>query len=208
MSGLHVFRGETSIPYESSLERDYLIRLDFLPGVLDVIPQPVAIEFKTPQGRSFAYTPDYLVYFRLGDLNYLDYPKPLLVEVKPQSEWRSHWREWLPKWKAAYRYALEQGWQFRIMDESRIRDLALENIQFLSRYRRMQFAPEDCMQVLETLRRAESTTIDYLLGRHFVGPWRAEGIALVWHLIAMHRIDCDISRPLNDATEVWIGEHG
>jgi hypothetical protein len=47
-------------------------------------------------------------------------------------------------------------------------------------------------------------TVDYLLARHFPGIYRAEGIAHLWHLLATRKIDCDISRPLNMFTEVWV----
>jgi hypothetical protein len=205
VSGIHAFRGETAIPYESTLERDFLIRMEFQLGVLDVIPQPVEIPFTLPNGRSFTYTPDYFVFFRASRRSYSKYPMPLLVEVKPQSEWRTHWRQWLPKWKAARRYAKLQGAQFRLFDESRIRDEALSNIQFLVRYKRMQFAPEDCQAVCDALGDMGSVPIDYLVARYFVGR-PAEGIALIWHLLATRQIDCDITRKLANSTEVWISD--
>ena len=207
VSGVHAFRGETAVPYESTLERDLLIRLEFQRDVLDVVAQPVEIPFSMSNGRFFTYTPDFLVYFRLGDRSYLDYPRPLLIEVKPRSEWRAHWRDWLPKWKAAYRLAREKGWIFHVFDESRIRDVRLENIRFLERYERMQFPPEEGRQVFQTLGGMGGATVDYLLARHFTGPWRAEGLALIWHLLATRQIDCDIARPLNHATEVWVPGH-
>ncbi|WP_318191010.1 hypothetical protein [Pseudomonas fluorescens] len=37
------------------------------------------------------------MYYRLGNRHYENYPKPMLVEVKPQDVWLENWREWLPK---------------------------------------------------------------------------------------------------------------
>jgi len=122
VSGVYAFRGNSMVAYESTLERDFLIRTEFSLNVLDVIPQPAEIPFVSSNGRTYTYTPDFLVYYRLGSHSYDDYPKPVLVEVKPETEWRRHWREWLPKWKAAWSYARSQGWEFHIRDESRIRD--------------------------------------------------------------------------------------
>lgn len=208
VSGIYPFRGESSIPFESTLERDFLMRIEFFRHVLDVIPQPVEIPFTAPNGRTYTYTPDFLVYYRLGDRSYEDYPKPLLVEVKPAEQWRRRWRDWLPKWKAARRHAHEQGWVFHLFDESRIRDQVLANVQFLSRYKRMQFPVEETAAVLDTVQQMGWATIDHLLARHFPGQiYRAQGIALIWHLLATRQLDCDISQPLlwsTESTELWM----
>ncbi len=204
VSGSYAFRGQTPISFESTLERDFLIRTEFCLNVLDVIPQPTEIPFVAANGKTYTYTPDFLVYYRLGNRKYGDYPKPVLVEVKPEAEWRKHWRVWRPKWKAAWRYAQEQGWEFHIRDESRIRDKTFENVRFLERYTRMQFPIEESLSVLETVGEMGCVTIDYLLSRHFMGLYRAQGIAHLWYLLASRQLDCDISRSLNEFTELWI----
>jgi hypothetical protein len=207
VSGVVSFRGETAIPFESTLERDFLLRTEFFTDVLDVIPQPVQVPFIASHGQSYMYTPDFLVYYKLGSKDYRDYPKPVLVEVKPASDWRKHWRKWLPKWKAARRYAQAQGWIFHVVDESRIRDKVLDNVRFLERYKRMSFAFEDSEAVLSSVRDMGATPIHYLLARHFMGMYRAEGVAHIWSLIATRRLDCDITQPLTEFTQVWIA-HG
>lgn len=207
VSGLHAFRGETAIPYESTLERDFLIRREFSLSVLDVIPQPCQIPFVAGNGQTYVYTPDFLVYYRLGDMPYPEYPKPLLAEVKPKAEWRKHWREWLPKWKAAYRYAQDQGWEFHIHDESRIRDQTLANIQFLDRYKRIAAPEVESAWIIENLRQMGSAPMHYLLARHFMGLYRAEGITHIWHLLAVRRLECDLTHPLSENTELWVPSH-
>ncbi|WP_198424538.1 TnsA endonuclease N-terminal domain-containing protein [Geomonas silvestris] len=172
----------------------------------DVIPQPCQIPFVL-NGQSFNYTPDFLVFYKLGTASFPGYTKPLLVEVKPAQEWRKNWRKWLPKWKAAYAYAKQQGWIFRIHDESRIRDVAFLNITFLERYKRMQFSHEESEYILKTVQEMGSAPFHYLLARHFMGIYRGQGIAHLWHLLALRQLDCDITLPLNDFTELWIPEH-
>jgi len=193
ISGFYAFRGVTGIQFESTLERDFLIRKEFALCVLDVISQPVQIPFIGNNGQEYVYTPDFLVYYRPGK-----YLKPLLVEVKPGVEWKKHWREWLPKWKAAYRYANEHGWEFHIHDESRIRDQTLANIRFLDRYKRMQFPVEESRLVIENIQQMGSVPFHCILARHFTG------IAHVWYLLATRQLDCDMTLPLNDFTELWV----
>lgn len=204
-SGVYYFRKDTLIEYGSTLERDFLIRKEFSLAVLDVIPQPCEIPYFGADGQPGIYIPPFLVYYRLGDMSYEDYPKPVLVDVKSERDWRTKWREWLPKWKAAYRHADEQGWVFHIHDESRIRDQAFENIMFLDRYKRMEFPVEETRWIIDNIRQMGSAPFHYILARHFfVGMYRPEGISHIWHLLATRQLDCDISRPLNDFTELWL----
>lgn len=204
VSGIYAFRGETPIQFESTLERDFLILTEYSREVLDVISQPAQIPFLGKNGQTFTYTPDFLVYYRLGNRLYDNYPKPVLVEVKPRGQWQKNWRKWSTKWKAAIRYAREQGWVFHLMDENRIRNQSLDNIRFLERYKRMEFPRDETMWVLENLRQMGSSPFHYLLSRHFMGIYRAQGVSLLWHLLATRQLDCDITRPLNENTELWV----
>ena len=203
-----MFRNESAVEFESSLERDFVIRQEFFLGVLDVVSQPCEIPFRLANGREFTYTPDFLVYYRLGSQTYETYPKPLLVEVKPAALWRQNWRKWLTKWKAAHRYAQTMGWRFHILDESRIRDTTFENIAFLQPYARMAFDEAESEWIVSALRDIGSASVDHLLATHFMGIYRANGISHLWHLLATRRLDCDITRPLNHQTELWVADHG
>ncbi|WP_341802414.1 TnsA endonuclease N-terminal domain-containing protein [Pseudomonas asiatica] len=173
--------------------------------VESVIAQPVRVDFVDALGRVQTYTPDFLVHYRqpLG-VDYMNYFKPMLVEVKPAYEWRKNWRTWLGKWKAARRYARQEGWTFSIYDESRIRGLPLDNITFLERFERLDFDREDIDMVLRTLHEMEFAPVHYLLARHFKGVYRDRGVALLWHLIATGRVECDITEPLNEYLELWV----
>lgn len=204
VSGILAFRGKTGIPFESILEMDFLRRLEPLRCVLEVISQPVSIPFLAANGQEFRYTPDFLVYYRMQQEPYLEYPRPLLVEVKPEAEWRRHWQEWKPKWRTAHRYAREQGWDFRIFDETRIRDAVFENTRFLERFKRMSFPPEEIQSVLENLELIGCARLERILAQHFMGHYEAEGTSLLWHLVATGRIECDLSRPVDNFTELWV----
>lgn len=198
------WRRQHSIQYESTLERDFIVRQEFDLAVAQVISQPCRIPFVTRSGRSSQYTPDFLVVYATDSAPPSLQQKPLLVEVKPEADWRVHWREWLSKWKAARRYAASQGWQFRIMDESRIRTQALANIQFLRRYRDAAFPVEESDWIVQSVRELGSANFEYLLARHFQGMYEAEGVAHLWSLLAQRRLDCDICLPLNNQTEFWV----
>lgn len=198
------FRGSAAIQYESTLERDFLARQEHDRAVAEVVSQPCRIPYQLPSGRASHYTPDFLVLFRPNSGPVEHQRFPLLVEVKPEADWRRHWRDWAPKWKAARRYAREQGWQFRVMDESRIRTQALENISFLRRYRDHELPETESVWIIDGLRELGSASVDYLVAKHFPGLYAAEGIFHLWHLLATRRLECDIHRPLTMGTELWV----
>jgi hypothetical protein len=204
VSGVMPFRGGGGVPFESLLERDFLKRMRFSHRVFSVVAQPCLIDFIDPAGRAQIYTPDYLVYFHQGDANASQFIRPMLVEVKPAYEWRENWRAWIGKWKAARRYAREQGWTFAIYDESRIRGLPLDNIVFLERFERMFFDKEDIDMVLRTVRDMEVAPVHYVLARHFGGHYRGKGVSLLWHLVATRQLECDIIEPLDEYLELWV----
>ena len=204
ISGSYVFKGESAIQFESSLERDFLIRLEFNLSVLDVIPQPCEIPFIDRNGQARIYTPDFLVYYRIGDSTYENHMRPQLFEVKPEAHWRDNRRKWLPKWKAAYRYGKEKGWGFHIHDESGIRDQVYKNIRFLERYGQMYFSPEESEWVIQNIETKGAVSINRILARHFMGNYKSEGISHIWHLLATRKLDCDMSLPLSENTELWV----
>lgn len=201
------WRESEPIPYESPLERDFVLRQEFSLVVSHVLSQPCCVPFVTHSGRRAEYTPDYLVSYAVSDIALGWEPPSLLVEVKSKTDWQKHWREWSPKWKAARRYAAEHGWRFTIMDEDRIRTPALANIAFLKEYRDLDVDHEDSDAIVEDVKAHSAVKVDYLLAKHFPGLYRARGIAHIWHLIARRRLDCDVGRELSDLTEVWV-PHG
>lgn len=195
LSGVYAFRGE-AVAYESLLERDFLHRMDFSGSVVTVVSQPVKLDFVSSNGRSYTYTPDFLVHFK-GHSGL----RPMLVEVKPEEDWRENWRLWLPKWKAAWRYASEQGWAFHIYDESRIRGQSLQNIQYIERFKRAEYAEEDSDAVIRTVADMGAAPFHYLLARHFTG-FEAIGASHLFHLVATRRLDCDVCKPFDDFLEL------
>lgn len=203
ISGYYAFRGESSIAFESTLERDFIMRKEFSIQVSEIIPQPVQIKF-TKNGRKYPYTPDFLVYYRINNMHYEACQKPLLVEVKPRAEIQANWSEWREKYRAAFHYAKKQGWEFRIHDESRIRDQALLNIRFLDRYKRQQYPIVENQALIQTVIEMGSAPLHYILSKHFMGLHKAQGIAHIWYLLATRQFDCDITLPLSEFTELWV----
>ena len=202
MSGYYSHQG-ISIPYESTLERDFVLFQTFRSNVLDVVAQPVSIPFKK-NGRTYNYTPDYFVQLDNGGDYFHTRTKSLIVEVKPKDEWTRHWREWSDKWKATRKYCQEHDYHFKIYDESRIRHQGLANVEHILRYEKLNCSDDNIRIILEQVEMMGTTTIEYLLKRFFKGEiYRPQGRRIIFHLLATKRLGFQLMDKLNEKTEVW-----
>jgi len=142
-------RTQSMTAFESSLERDFLLLLDFDPDVEWFEEQPVKIIYHDAKGRRRTYTPDVLVRYRT-DPPQARHTKPLLCEVKYRDDLRQHWAEYRPKFRAAQCYARQQGWRFHVVTERHVRTPYLENVKFLRSYRILPVNDSYRTQLLST----------------------------------------------------------
>lgn len=209
VSGNYAFRGTDTIWYESTLERDFLKKLEFDDSVLDVVSQPVEIQYLTKRSNPSTYTPDFLIQFRSQDKNPLaKMLKPILAEIKPRDVFIRDWGSLKAKFKAARVFASEQGWQFKLYDESRIRDQYLKNVDFIQRFKHSSFCDEEAARLITLLRKLGHCPINLLPAHIYKSDTNIlMAISLSWHLVAKKIFICDMSQPLNQATVVWVSEN-
>lgn len=194
--------------FESLLERDYMLILEFDPAVESFEEQPVRIPVLGKTARATSYVPDILVHYypdRRGKAR-----KPLLAEVKKSSDLERHKEKYAPKFAAAKKYAAEQGWDFRIVTEKDIRSKRLQNLKFLREFHLSMPNPADAARVLDALGQS-NTPLDMgtLFERMEVDvAERLRLIPVVWHLVATSRIAIDLDQPLTDTTSLSLPKPG
>lgn len=189
--------GRRSIPFESALERDFLVLLDFDLTVDDVLEQPFRIAFRGADGRQRHYTPDFLVEYENGNR--------VIYEVKYRSNLKDDWASLKPRFRAAIRYAKTNGMRFAIATEVEIRGTSyLANAKFLRPYRDCTPAPAIDEHLIKTLVVLGETTPESLLAAAY---WsldnRIKAVAPLWRLIATRRIHADLYEPLTMTTPIW-----
>ncbi|RUO35695.1 TnsA endonuclease N-terminal domain-containing protein [Aliidiomarina sanyensis] len=210
LSGFYSFRGQDSIPYESTLERDFLTIMEANSSVSNIIPQPVELSYQHSNGNRYRYTPDFLVQFDSTEsIRSFSEVKPLLVEVKPRAELRRNFKKWKPKFKAAMHFAKSEGMIFHIFDERLIRTQVLDNMKFLSRYRLKPYMkahrPKELKLITEQVELFEFATVrDVVESLYTSFDRRALALTQVWHLLAIGILECDLNDPLNLDTTVWV----
>lgn len=208
ISGNYAFRNKKIIWFESTLERDFIRRLEFNDAVLDVISQPVEIPYTTITGRASTYIPDMLVIFSSDGFYHSEcVPKPILAEIKHSKKLKENWETLKLKFKASLTYAKKQGWNFHIYDEKRIRDQYLENINYLKRFNKGQFN----LEILENLSNMLKQIGHCKIGELAAYLWSSEqhiliGIQHTWHLIAIKKILCEMNQPLTHQTRIWVND--
>lgn len=189
-------KNQNSIGFESTLEKDFFLLLEFDRRVESFEEQPVTISYRNPEGRLCRYTPDVLVHYRpalTGEPGGL----PALCEVKYRGDLREHGAEYRPKFTAARRYARDRGWRFRVVTEREIRTPRLTNSRFLLRYRQMRVDDADREALLSALQAYGAATPEALLGPACGDPLRyAAALATLWHLVATDQIGVDLDRLL------------
>ena len=201
VTGFIVTEHKEKASFESTLERDLLILLDFDNQVLRFEEQPVKIEF-THEGKSRSYVPDVRVEFRPE----ADTPTSL-CEVKYKRELKEKWAELKPKFKAAKQFAESRGERFCILTEQQIRTPFLKNATFLKQYKQLPERLEQEKQIVDTLFELREATPAMVLAAIYRDKWnQARLLPYLYKLVANGTIYCDLSVPMTMSSEIWLPE--
>lgn len=185
--------------YESTLERDFLEILRFDPSVDRVFPQSQRIEYVDETGKYRTYVPDGLIFFRDSLMR-----APILYEAKYREDFRKDWRNLLRKFRAAKRFCMTKGWEFRVYTEYEIRTNYLWNVRFLTRFKDREVSPGWKERILTVLSDLEETDPELLLfALSDISLERASIIPKLWHLVATGEIGCDLNERLTMRSKIW-----
>lgn len=193
-----------ALGFESLLERDYMILLEFDPDVESFEEQPVRIPVVS-KGRTLrCYVPDILVHYRArrGSRS----RRPVLAEVKKRSDLEKHKEKYAPKFSAARKFAAEQGWEFRIIPDNEIRIPRLPNLKFLREYHLIEPEPSVVHRVLAAVQAmGDSSTLQNLLHQmNDSETERLHTIPVIWHLVATGVLQVDLDRPITNETVITL----
>lgn len=189
--------------FESTLERDFMELLRFDLNIRRYTPQPLVIEYKDASGRGRKYTPDGFIEYRRDVLPAKDMPH-VLCEIKYRNDFREAWRELLPKFRAAKRYCLERGWEFKVFTEREIRTPYLKNVRFLWPFRNDLRDAEIADMFLLHLSELRESDPQALLCSLFRDRWKqAASLPDLWHLVATYQVGCDLTKPLTMKSRIW-----
>ncbi len=189
-------KNSKSLGYESLLERDLMILLEFDDTVEGFEEQPVKVPVVVNGRKRKPYVPDILIHY--FPLQSGEAKRPVLGEVKKTDDLKKNKEKYAPKFDAASRYAAEQGWDWHIFTEKEIRTPYLDNLKFLRQYHSEKPDDELAQEVIRLLRNARNAiTVELLLQKLCPTETRILQMSpVIWHLISNKQIVADLKKPL------------
>lgn len=185
--------------FESSLERDWLIALDFDRRVRRILEQPYTLYY-VHEGAKRRYTPDVL-----ADYDDKQAAWTVVYEVKPHEDLKENWKNYRPRFKAAVHDCQLKGWRFRIVTERDIRTPYVANVKFLRRYAAMPDQAEHRFALLYTLKALGRTTPQALIAASWNDlEHQAVATAQLWRLVYGGEIAACLLAPLTMKTPIWM----
>ncbi|MFG2940310.1 TnsA-like heteromeric transposase endonuclease subunit [Streptomyces sp. NPDC048282] len=179
------------VGYESWVERDAAMALDFDPAVVALASQPFCLAW-ADDGRDREHTPDYFA--RLSD------GTGLVVDVRPENLVDDDAAE---VFAFTARVCAMVGWQFRLVGD--LDQPFRANLRWLARYRHPRCHR---VSVAELLREAFVEPQLLFAGADQVGD-RIAVLPVLYHLLWRHELTADlVSGPLGGGTVVRLAARG
>jgi hypothetical protein len=184
------------VAFESLIEQDYLYVLEYEPEVLTFEEQPLSISYEW-QGKQLKYTPDFLVVWATSHQ---------LVECKPVAMVSTEENQ--RKFTVALDWCQKKGWTFVVVTDQELRSgYRLANIKLLTRYARVEIAPEIPQQVKSLLVDPSKRHTLLEIGRQLEPNDPGHGVTLLLHLAFHHRIQMSLSSaPITEHSQIWLAE--
>lgn len=173
------------VGFESWVERDQLMLLDFDPAASGIASQPLWLRWTGEHGQRASHAPDYFV--RRAD------GSALVVDCRPVD--RRPARD-VAKFEATAATCARIGWEYQLLGAAE--PVAAANVRWLAGYRHPR---HDVPEVAGVLREVFATPIGLRAGAGAVGDPMAV-LPVLFHLLWRGELVVDLSMPLHEATLV------
>lgn len=174
------------VGFESWLERDHAMMLDFDREVVGLSSQPFRLSWRDVDGKATSHTPDYFVRRADGTAVVVDV-RPA-DRVKPKDEVKFQ--------QTALVCAAVAGWSFRLVHE--LDPVVVANVTWLSGYRHPR---HDHLRAGELLREVFAGGEELLAGAEKVGD-PIGCLPVLFHLLWRGELVIDVSVPVHDGSLV------
>ncbi|MFX4238770.1 Tn7 transposase TnsA N-terminal domain-containing protein [Aliarcobacter butzleri] len=132
------YKNKIQIAFESVLERDFYMLLEFDENVISYAEQPITINYEYKDGSKRRYTPDCLITYKDGTGRY--YEVKYINEIRNDSELREKLN-----FLKSYFYD-EHTLKFDIFTDEDIDKIYLDNLKFLYKF---AFIPQDNEKIVK-----------------------------------------------------------
>jgi hypothetical protein len=180
------------IPFESLLERQYLMAADFDGEVLGIASQPLALLWPHRTVRQTSHVPDFFCRLNNGDGRLVDVRRPDKVSSNAE------------QFELTRKVCEQVGWQYEIF--TGLPPGRLQNLRWLSGYRQDRSAPDEATAtcILDTFARGTSLGAGIIRASTASGASAAVVQANVLHLLFAGTLQVDLDCPLSMEAEVSV----
>lgn len=179
------------VGYESWLERDHVMLMDFDPSVVGISSQPFWLFWRSEAGKAVSHAPDYFARREDGTA--------VVVDCRPAD--RRKPRD-VAKFEATRTACAQVGWEFRLVGAPDA--IVVRNVRWLAGYRHPRHRLE---RVASELLAAFAEPRPLLDGAASVGDEIAV-LPVLFHLLWTHELAVDMSVPLHTEAAVSAGVAG
>lgn len=171
------------VGFESWLERDHVMALDFDPSVVGISSQPFWLSWRDEAGKAISHAPDFFA--RRAD------GTAVVIDCRPVE--RRKPRD-VAKFEATERACAVLGWSYRLVGAPD--PVVTANLRWLAGYRHPR---HDLLGVSEMLRRVFAKPAPLMAGAAVVGDPIAV-LPVLFHLLWCGVLAVDVSVPLHQET--------
>ncbi|PLY10345.1 MAG: hypothetical protein C0626_05005 [Arcobacter sp.] len=186
------YKNKCNVSYESLLERDFYLLLEFNTNVKTYEEQPFTIYY-TRNNRTFKYTPDALVH-------YFDNSLPDVYEIKMSNEIKEKKVFFQEKLNKIEEYVTNNDMNFKVFTELKINSVFLENALFLYRYRDLnnKILP---LNILTICKKIDSISVKDLLNELDDNKFKqAEHLPYIWALIFHNKLIVNMQEKITNSS--------
>lgn len=187
-------KNKRNIFYESLLERDFCLLLEFNDDVISYEEQPFKIYYQR-SNSTYRYTPDVLVHYN-PILNKL----PCVFEVKMSNEIKEKKVFFEEKFNQIEKYINVNDLDFKMFTELNIDKIYLENAMFLYRYKDLnnQIFSKNILEKINLLKEISvSDFLDKFSSNKFE---QMEILPYIWQLIFLKKIHIDMYSKITNSS--------
>ncbi len=184
-------KNKKSLLFESKLERDLFLTLEFDQEVTEYEEQPVRLSYER-NGRTYPYTPDCLVHFKNKN--------PCIVEVKYSDEIKEKKVFFKQKFDQIEKYLHNNDFDFKLFTELDIDPISLENMNYIYNFVTIR-KQEKVEEVAKKLKNIHSIAYGDLLQIFSHDRYeRAKYIPYIWYLVLTEKLSIDMSKKISHNT--------
>jgi len=184
-------KNKKSIFFESKLERDFFLTLEFNPDVISYEEQPMELSYQY-NNRTYRYTPDCIVNFK--NLSSTVY------EVKYSNELREKEAFFKHKFTQIDKFLNHKDIAFKIYSELDTKPIVLENMHFIYNYVTITDSLKSAI-LFDKVKDIHSINYLALLNKLSNDKYtQAEYIPYIWYLVLINKLQIDFTKKISNAT--------